>query len=241
MYTLQDVPGKGKGLVAREDIRKGTRILMERPVITVPERQQSDEWLKTELSQQFKALDDQQKSSLLSLHNLYPYNDEAEQVLGIYRTNGLPIKAEGTGGGVFLEACMCSLSTADSQKDDWRLERIDHLDDLIGRECNSMKFSQQALGYVDERIQLYNSWRPGNSGLARAYFDAAQIAIANSDLSRGRVFADRAIQGWRTAHGNDCEEVITYAPLARDSSKFPMYGMSGKWPPRSGEAKLPPG
>jgi hypothetical protein len=35
MYALQDVPGKGKGLVVIEKISKGTRILSEEAVVTV--------------------------------------------------------------------------------------------------------------------------------------------------------------------------------------------------------------
>jgi hypothetical protein len=105
MYTLQDVPGKGKGLVANESIPKGTRILSERPVITIPERQRSDELLKRHISQQVDSLNDDERQSFLSLHNLYPYNDMAEQFLGIIRTNGLPIGADGIEGGIFLDAC----------------------------------------------------------------------------------------------------------------------------------------
>jgi len=300
MYILQDVPGKGKGLVANDNIPKGTRILLERPVITIPERQQSDEWLKRHISQQVDSLDENQRQSFLSLHNIYPYNELAEQFLGIIRTNGLPIEANGTGGGVFLEACrinhscdnnaqkhwnnrikqhtvhalreiskgeeitiyylgldssrevrrrklqdkfgflcschLCSLPTADSQKNDQRLERIDHLDDLIGRECMSMNFSQQTLRYVDERVQLYDIQGPDNPGLPRAYLDAAQIAIANGDLARGRVFAERAVEGWRTAYGNDSDKVIRYASLARNPAKLRLYGiMSMNWKTPLGE------
>jgi hypothetical protein len=36
MYALQDVLGKGKGLVIIEKIFKGTRILSEEPIITIP-------------------------------------------------------------------------------------------------------------------------------------------------------------------------------------------------------------
>ncbi|KAF2179638.1 hypothetical protein K469DRAFT_716138 [Zopfia rhizophila CBS 207.26] len=39
------------------------------------------------------------------MHNLYPYQNVAEQSLGIIRMNGLPIETNGIGGGVFLEAC----------------------------------------------------------------------------------------------------------------------------------------
>jgi hypothetical protein len=101
-----------------------------------------------------------------------------------------------------------------------------------------MNFSQQILRYVDERVQLYDSWGPDNSGLVRAYFDAAQIAIANGDLARGHVFAERAVGGWRTTHGSDSEEVINYAPLAQNSAKYPLCGISKNWSTPLGE--VPP-
>ena len=51
MYALQDVPGKGKGLVAMRKISKGTRILSEEVVITI-EEQGSSKRLQTAISQQ---------------------------------------------------------------------------------------------------------------------------------------------------------------------------------------------
>lgn len=36
MYAVRDVPGKGEGLVAIKRIPKGTRILFEEAIITVP-------------------------------------------------------------------------------------------------------------------------------------------------------------------------------------------------------------
>ena len=35
MYTLQDVQGKGRGLIATTNIPKGTQILPEEPIITI--------------------------------------------------------------------------------------------------------------------------------------------------------------------------------------------------------------
>ena len=109
------------------------------------------------------------------------------------------------------------------------MARIDELDYLIGAECMSGNFSQQALRYVDERVRLYDQQRPGDSGLPRTYLDAAQIAIANSDLARGSVFARRAVEGWRTAQGSDSDEVIEYSPLIQDPAKLPLYGISMRW------------
>jgi hypothetical protein len=293
MYTLRDVPGKGLGLVANETIPKGTRILEERPTITTPEGQRSDEWLKTHISEQVDSLDEHQRQSFLSMHNLYPYKDTREQYIGIFRTNGLPIEENGVGGGIFLEACrinhdchnnaqkhwnerigqhtvhalkeipkgkeitiyylgrdssrevrrqklqdkfgflcscrLCSLESAESQKDDRIMARIDQLDDLIGKECMSMNFSLQTLRYVDEQVRLYNEQRPGSSGTARAYFDAAQITLVNGDLARGSVFVERAVEGWRVAYGSDSKEVIDHTPFMRDPTKLPVNRTSTRW------------
>jgi hypothetical protein len=123
----------------------------------------------------------------------------------------------------------CSLGPAESQKDDRIMARIDQLDDLIGKECNATNFSLQTLRYVDERVRLYDEQRPGSSGVARAYFDAAQIAITNGDLARGSVFAERAVEGWRIAHGSDCDEVVNQTPIIHDPTKLAVYGLSTRW------------
>jgi hypothetical protein len=46
MYALQDVLGKGKGLVAIEKISKGTRILSEELIITIPRNEMNSERLQ---------------------------------------------------------------------------------------------------------------------------------------------------------------------------------------------------
>ncbi|KAL1592637.1 hypothetical protein SLS60_011053 [Paraconiothyrium brasiliense] len=292
LYALRNVSGKGKGLVAIEDIPKGTRILSEQPLITTPERQRTNEWLKKHISQQVDTLNEHQRQLFLSMHNLYPYQSVADKYLGIFRTNGLPVEANGVGGGIFLEACrinhacdnnaqkhwnqyikrhtvhalrdiakgeeitiyylgldssrtirqkklldkfgflcscrLCSLPTNQSQETDKRLNRIDQLDDLIGRDCRGWSFSLRTLGYADERVRLCNEG-PGNSGMARTYLDATQIAIANGDLARGRIFAERAVEVWRTAYGSDSEEVVKYSSLARNPAELPLYGLSMEW------------
>ncbi|KAH6613217.1 hypothetical protein C7974DRAFT_322137 [Boeremia exigua] len=202
MYTLEDVPGKGKGLVARKLIPKGTRILEERPIVKTPKRKKSDEWLNANVAQQVDSLDDSRKVRRQTLQEKFG----------------------------FLCSChLCSLDSAESQKSDQRLARIDQLDDLIGAKCISGNFSQQALRYVDERVRLYDQQGQSNSSLPRAYLDAAQIAIANGDLARGSVFARRAVEGWRTAQGSDSDEVVEYAPLIQDPAKLPLYGISMRW------------
>jgi hypothetical protein len=293
MYSLTEVPGKGKGLVATTDIPRGTRILEESPVVTIPDRPRDDEWLKAHISQQVDSLNEQKRQSLLSMHNVYPYSNIFEQCLGIIRTNALPVEADGIGGGLFLEACrinhacdnnaqknwnqrikrhtvhalrdipqgeeitifyldrdssrelrqkrlqdkfrflcscpLCSLPDEQSKQSDKRLARIDQLDDLIGRDGMALKFSLRTLRYADECVRLYNEQGPSDAGLARTYMDAAQVAIAKGDLARGRIFAERAVDGWRASGGDDCKEVLEHGDLCKNPAKLPLYGLSMEW------------
>lgn len=119
MYALRDVPGKGKGLVAIQDIPSGTQILSEQPVITIPERHRNNEWLKTHISSQVDSLKEHQQQSFLSMFNLYPYQDAAEQYLSIIRTNSLPIDADGISGGIFLEACRINHACDNNAQKNW--------------------------------------------------------------------------------------------------------------------------
>jgi hypothetical protein len=51
------------------------------------------------------------------------------------------------------------------------------------------------LRYIEQQIRLYNEQGPNDTGLPRAFNDAAQVAIANGDLVRARIFAEQAVQG----------------------------------------------
>jgi hypothetical protein len=119
MYILQDIKGKGKGLIATKNIVKGTRIISERPVVTIPEGQWSDEWLKRHMCERVESLDEYEQQSFLSLHNIHPYEEDVEQFLGIIRTNALPIEENGTGGGVFLEARRINHSCNNNAQKHW--------------------------------------------------------------------------------------------------------------------------
>jgi hypothetical protein len=295
MYALRDVLGKGKGLVAIEKISRGTRILSEEPIITVPRNEPASDQLRISICQQVDALSEHQRRAFLSMHNIHAYRNAAEQYLEIVRTNALPIETNGSEGGIFLEACrinhacdnnaqknwntnikqhtvhalrdiykgeeitiyylgvhknrearnkalqaklgficlcrLCSLPLEQSQESDRRLDEIYRLDGLIGRGGIEGILSSplRSLCYVDQQVRLYNEQGPDDAGLSRAFLDAAQIAIANGDLARGRIFAERAVSGWWTALGGDSIEVIEHGTLARDPSKHKLYGISMKW------------
>lgn len=126
---------------------------------------------------------------------------------------------------------LCSLPLEQSQESDRRLDEIYRLDCLIGKGGIEGILSSplRTLRYVDQQVRLYNKQGPDDAGLPRAFLDAAQIVIANGDLARGQIFAERAVSGWRTGLGDDSMEVIEHETLARDPSKHKLYGLSAKW------------
>ncbi|KAG6011181.1 hypothetical protein E4U54_008233 [Claviceps lovelessii] len=100
-YALQDVPGKGKGLVATRDIPKGTRIVSEQALITTSAVGDSMESLQRTVFQKVEALDNDQRLAFQSLRNIHPFQNAAEQYVGIFRTNGLPAEDVGDEAAIF--------------------------------------------------------------------------------------------------------------------------------------------
>ncbi|KAF8852703.1 SET domain-containing protein [Acephala macrosclerotiorum] len=295
MYALQDVPGKGKGLVAIKNISKGTRILSEEPIITIPRNEMNIERQQISIYQQVATLNERQQRAFLSMHNIHPFKNAAERYFGIVRTNSLPAEIEGDKGAIFLEACrinhacdnnaqknwnenikrhtvhalrdiekgeeitiyylgvhknrearrealrvgfnftcscgLCSLPLEQSHESDRRLDEIIRLDGLINQLGPEAILSSplQTLRYFDQQVHLYNEQGGDYVGLAQTFVNAAQIAIANGDLARGRIFMERAASEWRTALGGDSTQAIKHGTLAQDPSKYELYGISMKW------------
>ncbi|KAI8623900.1 heterokaryon incompatibility protein-domain-containing protein [Xylariaceae sp. FL1651] len=294
IYALQDLPGRGKGLVASKKISKGTRILSEEAIVTVSESVGSKR-LRKSICKQVEALSENQRRDFLSMHNIHPYRNTAEQYLGIFRTNSLPAEAVDNKGAIFLEACrinhacdnnaqknwnekikrhtvhalrdinegeeitityigplknrkarqkvlqekfdftclchLCSLPPEQSQESDRRLEEIHRLDgiiDQLGIEGVSV-FPLRTLRYFDRQVSLYIEHGREDVGLAQTFVNAAQLAIANSDLARGRVFAERAASVWKMTLGGDSKQAIKHGALAQDPSNYELFGISTKW------------
>ncbi|THV47247.1 hypothetical protein BGAL_0325g00120 [Botrytis galanthina] len=113
-YALQDVPGKGKGLVATQDIPKGTRIIEEKPIMTRPKRAPPGFSLRG----QFNALNNEQRQAFLSLKNVHPYKNADEQHFGIFKTNGLPMESDDE-GGLFIETCRINHACDNNASSNW--------------------------------------------------------------------------------------------------------------------------
>jgi SET domain-containing protein len=118
MYALQDMPGKGKGLVAIEKISKSTRILSEGAVVTVS-KSVGSERLRTSICKQVKALGENQRQDFLSMHNIHLYKNAAEQYLRIFQTNSLPAKAVEDKRAIFLKACRINHAYNNNTQKNW--------------------------------------------------------------------------------------------------------------------------
>ena len=294
MYALQEVLGKGKGLVATRKIPRGTCILSEEPIIRVPEGALCSQPLLESIRRQADALTPDQERAFLSMHNIYA-DDAVSRYFGIIQTNALPFGDDVREVGIFLDACrinhacdnnaqkgwnenikrhtvhalrdiekgeeitiyylailnnrearqealrrkfaftcscrLCSLPPDQSQESDRRLDEIFKLDGLIGRDglMGILSAPLRILRYVDQQIRLYNEQGPHDNGLPRAFLDAAQIAIANGDVARARIFAERATLGSIVFEGDDSSRVLQNRALFPDPSKHELYGLSMKW------------
>ncbi|KAK6336449.1 hypothetical protein TWF696_002002 [Orbilia brochopaga] len=117
LYTIQEIPNKGRGLVAATAIVKGTRILCESPLFTVPRQENSQKRLRNSISKKIAALPEEHRQAFYSLHS--SFKDEASRELGIVRTNALPLGADAAGGGIFLDACRINHSCNPNAKNTW--------------------------------------------------------------------------------------------------------------------------
>lgn len=103
MYTLQEIPGKGKGLVATRRIAKGTRILSEEPLIRVPTGGLNPQAHHELIREKVDALTPDQRQAFLSLHNTHS-DDTYSQYVGIVQTNLISFGDDAREGGIFLGA-----------------------------------------------------------------------------------------------------------------------------------------
>lgn len=126
---------------------------------------------------------------------------------------------------------LCSLPAKESSESDEMLEGI-YLRDGFVNKLGLRGISSSPLVILhclDREVQLYNMTDPDDPGLSKVYWDATEVAIAHGDLARGRIFAERALQGWRISCGSDCQPVIKFGRIPQDPSRLPLYGMSKQW------------
>lgn len=116
LWKLDAIPGKGKALIATQDIAPGTLILSDPPLITT-ECITSEETTEKDLGRALRALPKDSQRAFLSLHNNYP--GEKNPLSNIIRSNGYPLGPESGAGGIFANVSRINHSCRPNAKHSW--------------------------------------------------------------------------------------------------------------------------
>jgi len=120
MYTIREVPGKGKGLFATTLIPRGTRILSEVPIFLVP-RDEPDLAVLDDIvvNETNHRLTEEQRHAFFDLHVANAQDETYSRALGIARTNVLPLGPDARLGGLFLDASRINHSCSNNAHNNW--------------------------------------------------------------------------------------------------------------------------
>ncbi|KAK0629491.1 hypothetical protein B0T17DRAFT_479046, partial [Bombardia bombarda] len=114
-FEITNIPGKGRGLIARVAISKGTRILCENPLFTLGPTDK----LHMAIAAKLKGLPKAEQRQFLSLHNNCP---DMHPFSGIFKTNALPCGSGSPVGGVYPTACLINHSCLPNAHHSWNGE-----------------------------------------------------------------------------------------------------------------------
>lgn len=115
LFEVQTMPGKGKGLVARSNIAKGTRIVYESPLFTTRKLSQIS-LMESNIATKLKSLSKTQQRQFLSLHNNFPGKHPFS---GVVNTNALPCGHDSTIGGLYPTICLINHSCLSNAHNNW--------------------------------------------------------------------------------------------------------------------------
>ncbi|KAL8948105.1 MAG: hypothetical protein Q9222_005684 [Ikaeria aurantiellina] len=108
LYSIQDIPGKGHGLVAGVDIDQGQRILREAPLFTSSLRWVAYKDFEDHLAGTLSSLPATVQAQFFSLHNANPQNEYPLQAR--FLTSCLPCNDDQTEGAIFANASLINHS-----------------------------------------------------------------------------------------------------------------------------------
>ena len=113
-FEIKHILGKGKGLIARFNISKGTRIICEKPLLTVGPMPPNK--LERFLATRLKDMSRESQRQFLSLHNNFPGKSPFS---GIFKTNALPCGSGSPVGGVYPTICLINHSCMPNAHNNW--------------------------------------------------------------------------------------------------------------------------
>jgi SET domain len=115
LFSIESIPGKGKGLVARFNIAKGNRIILEKPFFTTPSLSPIS-LMESNIATKLKALSKSEQRQFLSLHNNFPGKHAFS---GTFRTNALPCGPNSVVCGIYPTICLINHSCLPNSHHSW--------------------------------------------------------------------------------------------------------------------------
>ena len=149
LFEIQTVPGKGKGLVARFNIAKGTRILYENPLFTIPHLSPISQ-MEINIATKLKALSKTQQRQFLLLHNNFPGKHPFS---GVVKTNALPCGPSSVIGGIYPTICLINHSCLPNAHNSWNSDT----------KCETI----HAIRYINAGEEITISYDKGGSSDSR--------------------------------------------------------------------------
>lgn len=136
----------------------------------------------------------------------------------------------------FVCSCrLCSLPAKLSQEYYEQLERAHQLRGCTGRYANEpmkVRWPLWSLRYVEECLRLCSQLRTVFFIQNLVYVEAAVTAQVSGDFGRGRVFEERALEGYQTVYGSDSDEVIEYSQMGRVIAEENPTSMTSDYVPQ---------
>ncbi|KAK7424096.1 hypothetical protein QQX98_000706 [Neonectria punicea] len=118
LFEVKPISAKGRGLVARVNIPKGTRVLLEKPIFT--SQSMSLDLIEKSLASKLKSLSKVEQRQFLSLHNNFPGK---RPFSGIMKTNALPCGSDSTVGAVYPTICFINHSCLPNAHNNWNEDK----------------------------------------------------------------------------------------------------------------------
>lgn len=143
--------------------------------------------------------------------------------------------------GFECDCPVCHLPPVELEKSDKRRNKIQQLDEDIGDPLGMMNRPSASLSKCRSLLQVLKEEFEGDTSIlvARANYDAFQIAVVHGDLARGAIFADRAYQVRRICEGEDSPDTKRMQRLAEDPTAHPSFGAySMSW--KTNKRQIPP-
>lgn len=114
-FEILNIPDRGQGLVARCNIRSGTRILCEQPLFLISGNT-TPETMSSTVASILNPLSREEQRKFLELCNNFPGRNA---LAGIIKTNALPCGPGASTGGIYLNICRINHSCVPNCHSAW--------------------------------------------------------------------------------------------------------------------------